>query len=74
MAIYDFDQTEQEKKQHALWDINETVNVSSMVYRLKDLETKLERHGYGSRSRDKMFISAMLIWFIRQRIRARVTV
>ena len=47
MAFYDFDLTEQVKKQHALWDINETVHLSSMVYRLKDLETKLGRHGYG---------------------------
>ena len=47
MAFYDFDLKGQVEKKHELWDINETVNFSSLVYRLKDMEKEVGRHGYG---------------------------
>ena len=47
MAFYDLDLTEQVAHQHKLWDINETVNFSSLLYRLKDMEHAIGRHGYG---------------------------
>ncbi len=47
MAFYDIDLKEQVEKKHELWDINETVNISSLSYRLKELETEIGRHGYG---------------------------
>jgi len=47
MAFQDFDLTEQVAGKHALWDINETVNLTSVLYRLKDLEKEVGRNGYG---------------------------
>ena len=47
MAFYDIDLKEQVEKKHELWDINETVNISRLSYRLKELETEIGRHGYG---------------------------
>jgi len=47
MAFYDIDLNEQVENNHELWDINETVNISSLSYRLTDLETDIGRHGYG---------------------------
>jgi IS5 family transposase len=47
MAFYDFDLKDQVEKKHELWNINETVNFSSVVYRLKDMEKEVGRHGYG---------------------------
>jgi len=46
MAFLDMDLTEQVKG-HKLCKIQETVDLSSLVYRLKDLETDIGRHGYG---------------------------
>ena len=45
MAFYDYDLKEQVAGKHELWTINETVNLRALVYRLKDLETELGRHG-----------------------------
>jgi len=47
MAFQDFDLTEQVAGKHELWDINETVNLTSVLYRLKDLEKEVGRNGYG---------------------------
>ena len=47
MAFQDFDLAEQVKGNHELWDINETVNLTSLLYRLKDLEKEVGRQGYG---------------------------
>ena len=38
MAFYDFDLTDQVEKKHELWDLNKTVNFSSLVYRLNDMK------------------------------------
>ena len=35
------------KGNHALWDINETVNLTSLLYLLKDLGKEVGRHEYG---------------------------
>ena len=47
MAFQDFDLTEQMEGKHELWEINETVNLTSVLYRLKDLEKEVGRTGYG---------------------------
>lgn len=47
MAFLDMDLTDQVSGKHELWDIHNTVNLSALEYRLKDLETELGRHGYG---------------------------
>ena len=47
MTFLDMDLTDQVFDKHELWKINNTVNLSSLVYRLKDLETNLGRNGYG---------------------------
>ena len=47
MAFLDMDLTEQVSGKHELWDIANTVNVSALAYRLKDLESMVGRHGYG---------------------------
>jgi IS5 family transposase len=47
MAFYDYDLTDQVKEKHELWDIDRVINLSSQVYRIKDLETTLGRSGYG---------------------------
>ena len=47
MAFYDFDLRDQVEKKHELWDINETVNFYSLVYRLNDMKKEVGRHGYG---------------------------
>jgi IS5 family transposase len=47
MAFLDIDLTEQVTGKHELWDIEKTVNFSALVYRLKELETEIGRHGYG---------------------------
>ena len=47
MAFLDMDLTDQVSGKHELWYIQKTVNLSSLVYRLKDLEREVGRHGYG---------------------------
>ena len=47
MAFLDMDLTEQVSGEHELWDIGNTVNLSTLSYRLKDLESMVGRHGYG---------------------------
>lgn len=47
MAFLDMDLTEQVSGKHELWDIANTVNLSALAYRLKDLESMVGRHGYG---------------------------
>ena len=47
MAFLDMDLTEQVSGNHELWDIANTVNLSVLAYRLKDLENMIDRHGYG---------------------------
>ena len=47
MAFYDFDPVEQVKNKHVLWDIEQTIKFSSLVYRFKDLETGVGRNGFG---------------------------
>lgn len=47
MAFLDIDLTEQVSGKHELWDITNTVNLSALAYRLKDLESMVGRHGYG---------------------------
>ena len=47
MAFLYIDLTDQVSGKHELWDIQSTVNLSALVYRLKDLETEQGRHGYG---------------------------
>ena len=46
MTFLDMDLTEQVKG-HKLCNIQEAVDLSSLVYRLKDLETDIGRQGYG---------------------------
>ena len=46
MAFYDMDLTEQVKG-HKLFKIQQTVDLSALVYRLKDMEKDMGRHGYG---------------------------
>ena len=45
MAFFDKELTEQGTGKHELWDINKTVNIRGLAYRLKDLETEIGRHG-----------------------------
>ena len=47
MAFLDMDLTDQVCGKHELWEINKTVNLSTLAYRLKDLETSVGRQGYG---------------------------
>ena len=47
MAFYDFDLENQVAGQHELWKIEQLVKFSSLLYRLKDLETAVGRTGYG---------------------------
>mgnify|MGYP003334779111 FL=1 len=47
MAFLDMDLTEQVSGKHELWDIGNTVNLSALSYRLKDLESMVGRQGYG---------------------------
>jgi transposase, IS5 family len=47
MAFYDFDLADQVSGKHELWDIERIIRFSSLTYRLKDLETRLGRSGYG---------------------------
>lgn len=46
MAFLDMDLSDQ-VRQHKLYKIQQTVDLSSLVYRLKDLEHEVGRHGYG---------------------------
>ena len=46
MAFLDMDLTEQVKG-HTLYKIQETVHLSALAYRLKDLEREIGRQGYG---------------------------
>ena len=46
MAFLDMDLSEQVRN-HKLYKIQQTVDLSSLVYRLKDLEHGDGRHGYG---------------------------
>ena len=48
MAFYDIDLKERIVGKHELWDIETLVGFSSLVYRLKDLETSVGRQGYGA--------------------------
>ena len=47
MAFLDMDVTEQVAGKHELWKINNTVNISSLAYRFKDIASEVGRHGYG---------------------------
>ena len=47
MAFYDFDLTEQVKKKHELWDIEEAVGFKKLMYRFKDLDLGVGRNGFG---------------------------
>lgn len=47
MAFYDIDLKDQVENQHELWIIEKIVKFSSLVYRIKDLETTIGRSGYG---------------------------
>lgn len=47
MTFYDFDLIEHVKGKHALWDIEQVVGFSSLLYRFKDLEVGVGRSGYG---------------------------
>ena len=47
MSILDIDLNEQVKGTHELYDINKTVDLNSLLYRLKDLEKEMGRNGYG---------------------------
>ena len=47
MAFYDVNLRDQLEKKQELWDINETVSFSSLVYRLKDMKKEVARHGDG---------------------------
>ena len=47
MAFYDIDLEEQVKDKHELWAIEQTIQFSSLVYRIKDVETQTGRSGYG---------------------------
>jgi len=47
MAFFDFDLEDQVNGKHELWDIERLVGFSSLLYRFKDLESKLGRNGYG---------------------------
>jgi len=47
MAFIDMDLTEQVSGKHELWDIDKTINLSALSYRLKDLGSMVGRHGYG---------------------------
>ena len=47
MACFDMDLTEQVSATHELWEIEKTIHVNALVYRLKDLDTLLGRHAYG---------------------------
>ena len=46
MAFLDMDLSDQ-VRQHKLYKIQQTVDLTSLVYRLKDLEHEVGRHGYG---------------------------
>ena len=48
MAFYDIDLQEQVKNKHELWDIKKAISCSSLVYRIKDIETQTGRSGYGA--------------------------
>ena len=41
MAFLDMDLTDQVREKYDLQEINEAVNLSSLTYRLKDLETSV---------------------------------
>jgi transposase, IS5 family len=47
MAFYDIDLKDQVSNKHELWEIEKVIKFSSLVYRLKDLETQLGKSGYG---------------------------
>ncbi len=47
MAFLDMDVTEQVAGKHELWEINNTVNISSLAYRFKEIASEVGRHGYG---------------------------
>ena len=47
MTFYDFDLKDMVKGKHELWAIEEMIHFSSLMYRLKDLETITGRQGYG---------------------------
>ena len=47
MAFIDMDLREQVSGKHELWDIDKTINLSALSYRLKDLGSMVGRHGYG---------------------------
>lgn len=64
MAFLDMDLTEQVSGKHELRDISKTINLSTLWYRLKDLESMVGRNGYG----------VVYVRFIRQRIGTRITV
>ena len=47
VGVIDMDLREQVSGKHELWDIDKTINLSALSYRLKDLESMVGRHGHG---------------------------
>ena len=47
MAFYDIDLNEKTANRHELYQIKQTVDLSRLTYRVKHIETKLGRSGYG---------------------------
>ena len=58
MTFYDIDLKSKIAEKHILWDIEKIISFSSLMYRLKDLESKLGRKGWG-RGRIKVSVSAI---------------
>ena len=48
MSFYDIDLKTKIAGQHILWEIEKIISFSSLIYRLKDLESRLGRKGYGA--------------------------
>ena len=47
-SFYDIDLKTKIAGQHILWEIEKIISFSSLIYRLKDLESRLGRKGYGA--------------------------
>jgi len=47
MTFYDINGKDKLEGKHELWDIEKVIQFSSLMYRLKDLETNVGRNGYG---------------------------
>ena len=48
MSFYDIDLKTKIAGQHILWEIEKIISFSSLIYHLKDLESRLGRKGYGA--------------------------